>query len=89
MNLSKKYPAKPYLFLVKDITLPSDNPLRFRDNFSEKIKGITMTIEDKIRDEKLQYDINREEAKMSALSSGKTDKHKHLTCKEILPSDKK
>ena len=26
---------------------------------------------------------------MSALSSGKTDKHKHLTCKEILPSDKK
>ena len=48
-----------------------------------------MTIEDKIRDEKLQYGINREEAKMSSLSSGKTDKHKHLTCKEILPSDKR
>ena len=32
-----------------------------------------MTIDDKIRDEKLQYDINREAAKISALSSGKTD----------------
>ena len=48
-----------------------------------------MKIEDKIKDEKLQFDINREGAKMSALSSGKTDKHKHLTCKEILPSDKR
>ena len=32
-----------------------------------------MTIEDQIRDEKLQYDINREAAKISALSSGKID----------------
>ena len=31
-----------------------------------------MTIDDKIRDEKLQYNINREEAKISALWSGKT-----------------
>ena len=30
-----------------------------------------MTIDDKIRDEKRQYNINREEAKISALSSGK------------------
>ena len=34
-----------------------------------------MTIDDKIRDEKLQYDINREAAKRSALSSGKSDMH--------------
>ena len=46
-----------------------------------------MTIEDKIRDEKLQYDINREAAKISALSSDKTNKYKYLTGKEILPSD--
>ena len=31
-----------------------------------------MTLEDRIRDEKLQYDIDREAAKISALSSGKT-----------------
>ena len=45
-----------------------------------------MTIEDQIRDEKLQYDINREAAKISALSSGKTDKYEYLTGEEILPS---
>ena len=46
-----------------------------------------MTIDDKIRDEKLQYDINREAAKISALSSGKIDKYEYLTGEEILPSD--
>ena len=45
-----------------------------------------MTIEDQIRDEKLQYDINREAAKISALSSGKIDKYEYLTGEEILPS---
>ena len=46
-----------------------------------------MTIEDQIRDEKLQYDINRESAKISALSSGKTDKYEYLTGEEILLSN--
>ena len=46
-----------------------------------------MTIDDKIKDEKLQYDINREAAKISALSSGKIDKYEYLTGEEILPSD--
>ena len=46
-----------------------------------------MTIEDQIRDEKLQYDINRKAAKISALSSGKIDKYEYLTGEEILPSN--
>ena len=46
-----------------------------------------MTIEDQIRDEKLQYDINREAAKISALSSDKIDKYEYLTGEEILPSN--
>ena len=46
-----------------------------------------MTIEDQIKDEKLQYDINREAAKISALSSGKFDKYEYLTGEEILPSN--
>ena len=46
-----------------------------------------MTIEDKIKDEKLEYDINREAAKISALSSGQIDKYEYLTGEEILPSD--
>ena len=45
-----------------------------------------MTIEDQIRNENLQYDINRETEKISTLSSGKTDKYEHLTGEEILPS---
>ena len=45
-----------------------------------------MTIENNIRDEKLQYDINRETAKLSALSSGKIDKYEYLTGEEILLS---
>ena len=46
-----------------------------------------MTIDDKIMDEKLQYDINREAAKISAFSSGKIDKYEFLRGEEILPSD--
>ena len=46
-----------------------------------------MTIEDQIKDEKLQYAINREAAKISVLSSGKLDKYEYLTGEEILPSN--
>ena len=46
-----------------------------------------MAIDDKIRDEKLQYDINRKAAKISALSSGIIDKYEYLTSEEILPSN--
>ena len=46
-----------------------------------------MAIEDQIKDEKLHYDINREAAKISALSSGKLDKYEYLTGEEILPSN--
>ena len=46
-----------------------------------------MTTDDKIKDEKLQYDINREAAKISALSSSKIDKYEYLTGEEILSPD--
>ena len=46
-----------------------------------------MTIEDQIKDEKLQYNINREAAKISALSSSKIDKYEYLTGEEILRSN--
>ena len=42
-----------------------------------------MTSDDKVKDEKLQYKINRQAAKISALSSGKNDKYDYLTGKEI------
>ena len=46
-----------------------------------------MTINEQIRDEKLKYDINREAAKISALSSGKIHKYEYLTGEDILPSN--
>ena len=46
-----------------------------------------MAINDHIRDEKPQYDINRETAKISALSSHKIHKYEYLTGEDILPSN--
>ena len=46
-----------------------------------------MTINDEIRDKKLQYDINREAAKISTLPSGKIHKYEYLTGEDILPSN--
>ena len=46
-----------------------------------------MTIEDQIKDEKLQYDINREAVRILALSSGKLDKYEYITGEEMLPSN--
>ena len=46
-----------------------------------------MTINDQIKDEKLQYNINTEAAKISALSSGKLHKYEYLTGEDILPSN--
>ena len=46
-----------------------------------------MTINDQIKDEKLQYDINRKAAEISVLSSVKIDKYEYLTGKNILRSN--
>ena len=46
-----------------------------------------MTINNQIKDGKLQYDITREAAKTSALSSGKLHKYEYLTGEDILPSN--
>ena len=48
-----------------------------------------MTIDDKISAEKLQYIINREASKISALLSGKNDKHEFLAGEEIQPPDQR
>ena len=43
-----------------------------------------MKVDDKIRDEKLQYDINRKAAKNSALSTARIDKYENFTSEELL-----
>ena len=83
----KKYAVEPYCFLVNDATLASDILLRVRKIFL--IYSKIMTFNDQIRDEQLQYDINREASKISALSSNEIRKYKYLTGEEILPSNQK
>ena len=67
IKICKKYTPEPYSFLVNDTSLPSDSPLRFRKNLLIYICNRIMTIDDQIRHEQLQYDINREAAKISVL----------------------
>ena len=58
--------CKATFFIVA--ILASGNPLRFRKNLLQKIQKLIMKIGDKIRDEKLQYLINRQATKKSDLS---------------------
>ena len=44
-----------------------------------------MTINNHSRDEKIQYDINKEAAKILALSSDELRKYEYLTGEDILP----
>ena len=46
-----------------------------------------MTVDDKIRDENLQYNIKREGARILALSSSKNDKYDFFTGEKVLQSD--
>ena len=48
-----------------------------------------MIVYGQIRDEKLKNDINRDTAKVSALSFGKIDKYQYLIDKEIIPYNKR
>ena len=48
-----------------------------------------MTNDDHTKDEKRQYDINREAAKTSVLSPGKINDYEYLTGKDMLPSTQK
>ena len=73
--------------MVIDTALASDNPLYFRKNLLEGIYKLIMTINGKIKDEKLSGNINRKAAKISALSSGRIYKYEYLTGEEILLSD--
>ena len=65
----------------------ADTSFKFqKESFTKTVK-ITMTSNDKIGDGKLEYNVNRESAKISPLSWGKTDKYEYLPSQEILPSE--
>lgn len=63
-----------------------DNRLCFQKSLLEEVKITVMAIDKKIKNRKLQCDINRAAVKISALCSGKIDKYKSMKSDEILPS---
>ena len=67
---------EPYSFLTIDTTLPVDNPMRFRKmTLTEQVK----ILDDRIKANKAQFGLDREAAKISALSSGELEKYEYLT----------
>ena len=62
------HPTVTELLIKDNTTLPLDNTLRFQKTLLEDVYRVIMTIDDKIRDAKLQYDNNKAAAKISTLS---------------------
>ena len=81
--LYKIYIVKPYFFLAINNSLASDNPLNLRCNLLERMWKLIIITDDKIRDEKLQFDINREVTNIFPLSSSKINNSEYLTGEKI------
>ena len=86
MKTYKDFTKELYSLFVSDTFLSSDNPIRFRKKLlqksvSDKIKAIN----NKIKQNKAQRNLDQCTAKISALSSGNIDKYEFLTDKDILP----
>ena len=64
VKIYRDYTKKSYKFLTIDTTQPVDK--RFKKNFNKQVK----ILDDKIKSNKAQYDLDRQNAKISALSSG-------------------
>ena len=87
MKLCKGYTNKPYIILVNDTILSLDNPLRSRKIYKMSISEKIKTIDNKIEQNKAQYDLDRQTAKISTLSLGNVNKYEFLTTKDILPEE--
>ena len=70
------------------LLIASNNPSHFRTNLLDRIKTLIMTVDYKIKDEKLLYNIDREAAKISVLSC-RIVKYEYLTGEETLPPDQR
>ena len=87
MKLYKDYTNGPYSFLLNGTTLSSGKSIAIYEelimkmSISEKIKEIN----NKIEQNKAQYDLDRQITKISALSSWNVSKYEFLTVKEVLP----
>ena len=72
--MNKKCNVKSYSFFIIDSTLASDHSLPFRENLLERISKLIITIDNMIRDEKMQHNITRAATEISSFFSGKFGK---------------
>ena len=81
IKIYRECTKEPYNFLLIDTTLPSTNPLRFRKNVTvtDQIK----ILDRKIKQNELQCVLDKEAAKISALSSNNLDKYELLTGEDL------
>ena len=86
VRISRKRTRKPHPFLTIDTTLPASDPLKFTKNCSLLIKMTVTdqlkTIDNKIKANQAQYDLDRLAVRMPAYSS-RSRKYKYLTSKDL------
>ena len=89
MKLYKEYTKEPYSFLVNNTTLHQINHYDlgrtcYKMGLSEKIQALN----NKVKQKKVQYDLERRAAKISALSSENVSEYEFLSGKDVLPEKK-
>ena len=87
VNIYRGYTRKPFTFLTIDTTLPASDSLKFRKYYFLLVKmAVTdqlKIIDDKIKSNRAQYDLDRLAAKISALPSGESRKYEYLTGEDL------
>ena len=88
LKIYRECTNKPFNFMTIDTTLPTSNSLRFRKNLFDTLKKMTVIdqikiLKRKIKQNETQYDLDREAAKISALSSKNLDKYEYLTGEDL------
>ena len=78
MNIYRKRTSKPYSSLNIDTTLPADNSLRFRKNLKMTLTDEFKILDDKIKANQSQYNLDREAAEIFALSSKELDMYEYF-----------
>ena len=83
LKIDRNCTKEPYSFLTVDTTLPANNSMRFRKFIKMTLTEPVKILDDKIKANKAQYDLNREAAKISALSSSELEKYECLTGEDL------
>ena len=88
MMICRKCTSVPHSFLTIDTTLPANSFLRLKKKSFRSLIKMTLTDELKILDYKIntnqaQYNLDREVAKISTLSSKELNKYEYLTGEDL------